>query len=122
MSSDDLDSAGLGTFLPELFDEADLGTDVQAAEPRADNAVPMKEDLAAIERLEKPVAFLGEKPGHPGMRQVFVSLDEPAAAVDELLDLRLHLLEGLLDHESEIAVGEAPGGFAFDHQFRPGAS
>ena len=33
MSSDDLDGAGLGTFLSKLFDEADLGTDVQAAEP-----------------------------------------------------------------------------------------
>src|SRR5208283_2539556 len=120
MSSDDLDGAGLGTFLSKLFNEADLGTDVQAAESRAQNAVPMKEDLAAIVRLEEPVACLGEKPCHTGMRRVFVSLDEPAAAVDELLDLPLHLFEGILDHEGEIAIGEAPGVFAFDHQLRPG--
>jgi len=80
----------------------------------------MKEDLAAIERLEEPVACLGEKPCHTGMRKVFVSFDEPAAAVDELLDLPLHLFEGILDHEGEIARGEGPGVFAFDHQFRPG--
>src|SRR5271157_2524034 len=80
----------------------------------------MKEDLAAIERLEEPVACLGEKLCHTGMRKVFVSFDEPAAAVDELLDLPLHLFEGILDHEGEIARGEGPGVFAFDHQFRPG--
>src|SRR5271157_3878962 len=80
----------------------------------------MKEDLAAIESLEEPVACLGEKPCHTGMRKVFVSLDEPAAAVDELLDLPLHLFEGILDYEREIARGEDPGVFAFDHQFRPG--
>jgi len=120
MSSDDLDGAGLGTFLSKLFNEADLGTDVQAAESRAQNAVPMKEDLAAIVRLEEPVACLGEKPCHTGMRKVFVSLDEPTAAVDELLDLPLHLFEGVLDHQSEIAKGEGRGVFAFDHQFSPG--
>jgi len=120
MSSDDLDSAGLGTFLSKLFDEADLGTDVQAAEPQAQNAVPMKEDLATIERLEESVACLGEKPCHTSVRKVCVSLDEPTAAVDVLLDLPLHLLEGLLDHEREIAISGAPGGFALDHQFRPG--
>ena len=80
----------------------------------------MKKSLAAVERLEEPVACLGEKSCHTGVRRVFVSLDEPAAAVDVLLDLPLHLLEGILDHEGEIAIGGAPGVFALDHQFRPG--
>ena len=80
----------------------------------------MKEDLAAIERFEEAIAFLGEEPGHTGVGKIFVTLDEPAAAVDALLDLRLHLLEGFLDHKGEVAICEAPGGFAFDHQFGPG--
>ena len=50
------------------------------------------------------------------MRLALVSLDEPAAAAHKLLDLVLHLVEGLLDHHGEIAIGKAPGRFAFDHQ------
>ena len=51
--------------------------------------MPVKEDLAAIMSLKEAVACLVEEPGHAGMRKFVVSLDEPTAAIDELLDLRL---------------------------------
>jgi hypothetical protein len=120
VSADKLHGAGLWSFLAELFNKADLGSDVQVLESSVKNTIPMEKHLAAVECLEEPIAVLRKEPGHARMRRRIVGFDEPATAAEEPVELLLHLIEGLVDDRIEIAEGHTVGGLALDHELSPG--
>ena len=64
VTPNELDGAGLGSFLAEFLDKADFGADVQTVERVVKDAVVMEKDLAPIKRREEAVAGLREDLGH----------------------------------------------------------
>jgi hypothetical protein len=116
VSADDLYRAGLWSLLAKFFSKADLCSDIQELESPVKNTIAMEKDLAAIECLEEPIAVFWKEPGDARVRRSLVGFDKPAAAAEELVELLLHLIEGIVDNRVEIAEGDIVGGLPLDHE------
>ena len=67
MLADFANRARLRAFLPDLLDEANLGTDRQTIEGIVKNAVAMEIDLAAVGGLDETIIIAGHEFRHAPM-------------------------------------------------------
>jgi hypothetical protein len=122
MSTDESNRAGLWSLVAQLLNERYFAADAQTRKPAIEDALVVKEHLTLVERFEKTVTCLRKKPHNPGVRSLVMGFDVPAAAVNELLKLPLHLVERLVNQAVQIALSGIHGTFALDCELAPGQS
>jgi hypothetical protein len=105
-STNESNCAGLWALVAQLLYKSHLAADEQSREPSVEDTIAVEEHFAAIGRLEKTVTSLREKSGDAGTRSGLMSLDESSAAVNELLELPMHLIERVVNQGGEITSNE----------------